>query len=221
MATAAKQIPALIICDSRGADLQWYIDQQTAHPFNIKVLTFSGKGIIDAVRSSKTIIAWRAPALLLIQNGICDVTSLDRETRLVSVAHDSCHMLVQDYYESMDIASHFVKILLDGIKNRVICSQIVGMNMARWNNQVNPHPQQDLLDMAIHDINAEINRFNSVNNVITPWLARDVHHNIKGRKSRYNRLADNRVHLTDSLKAKWAGEMVSALAKNYEKMNED
>lgn len=39
----------------------------------------------------------------------------------------------------MDITSHFVKILMDGMKCKVIFAQIVGMDMARWNKQ--PYPQ--------------------------------------------------------------------------------
>lgn len=92
------------------------------------------------------------------------------------------------------------------------------MNLAKWNNQEQSHPQ-DLLDTAIHDINIEINRFNTSNNAITPWLARDVHHNIKGKKkNRYDRLSEDGVHLSDNLKLKWAAEIVSALVKNHEKM---
>lgn len=219
MATATKQTSVLIICDSRGSDLQWHIDQLSISPFSIKVMIYSGKGIIEAVRSAKAAISWRAPSILIIQNGICDVTKLDRSTRLVSLAHNSYLPLVQEYKESMDIASHFIKILLDGMECKVVFAHIVGMDMAKWNNQPYPHPQQELLDSAIHNINIEINCFNSERNAVTPWLARDVHHNNKGRhRTRYNRLAEDGVHLSDYLKPRWALEFVSAITKNHEKM---
>lgn len=219
MAAPSKQVPVLVICDSRGNDLQQYVDLIPTPSFNIKVVSYSGKGIIDAVRSAKEIIAWRAPSIILILNGLCDVTHLDRGSRMVSLAHNTCPMLVQDYLESMDIASHFIRILLDGTKCQVVFAQIVGMDMAKWNNLPHPHHHQDLLDTAIHAINIEINCFNAGRDAVTPWLARDVHHNNKGRwRSRYNRLAEDGVHLSDYLKPRWAAEIVSAIIKNHEKL---
>lgn len=199
-----KQVPVLIICDSRGADLQWYIDQLPCDPFNIKVLTYRGKGIIDAVRCAKSTIIWRSPAIIMVLNGICDVTSLDRETRLVSINDRPSSMIIQEYRESMEIVSHFVKIHLDGMKCRVVFAQIVGIDISSWNSQAQSHPQQHLLDSIIHDVNIEI------------------HHNVKGKKkTRYNRLAEDGVHLSDYLKAKWAAEIVLSLSMNYEKLLDD
>lgn len=62
----------------------------------------------------------------------------------------------------------------------------------------------------------DINRFNESNRSITPWIAREVHRNIKGRKkNRYQLLADDGVHLTPEMNSKWATELTMAIKKNY------
>lgn len=122
----------------------------------------------------------------------------------------------------MALIAHHLKILLDGKPVRVIFSKIVGLDIAKYNNEMIPNSQQEELDSTINTINMEINSFNSPNDAISPWLARDIHKNARGRKkSRYYLLGDDGVHLTSEMRSKWATEILSSLHKNYDKMKEN
>lgn len=165
---------------------------------------YKGKGIIDAVRASKTKLLWWTPRMIIIMNGICDVTWLDRQTRQVGLKTNKSQA-VTEYKESMDIVNHHIKILLDGNPVKVIFAQIVGLDIAKHNQELSPNPEQVELDATINSINVEIDSFNSGNDVISPWLARDIHKNTKAqKKSRYYKLGEDGVHLTPDLKKKWA-----------------
>lgn len=217
MAKAKGAVIALVISDSRGSELQYYLDQLDCYPFNIKVLVYKGKSIIEAVKAAKSKILWWSPRFILIMNGICDVTQLDRQTRLVSLRNNERQASLE-YRESMDIVNHHLKILLDGNQAKVIFAQIVGLDIAKFNKEVLVNPQQEELDATISTINTEINSFNKVNGVISPWLARDVHKNNKGRKkARYWLLGEDGVHLTLELKERWASEILASFHKNYDK----
>lgn len=218
MATAGRSVMAIVVSDSRGTGLQHYLDQLDCRPFNIKVLVYKGLGIIDAVRAAKTKLLWWSPQLILILNGICDITQLERQTRLVSLRYNEARAILE-YNESMDIVCHHLRILLDGKPARVIFSQIVGLDIAKHNGEVMPSPHQEELDSTITSINVEINRFNNANNTISPWLARDIHKNNKGyKKTRYYKLGEDGVHLTPELQQRWASEILASLHKNHEKM---
>lgn len=220
MATAGSTVLVTVISDSRGAGLQYYLNLLDCHPFKIKVLIYKGKGIIDAVRAAKTKLLWWSPQIILVLNGICHVTQLDRRTRLVSLRYNEPRAILE-YNESMDIVCHHLKILLDRKPARVVFSQIVGLDIAKFNGEFAPNPQQEELDSTICSINVEINSFNSANNVISPWLAREIHKNTKGRKkTRYYKLGEDGVHLTPELQERWASEILASLHKNHQKMME-
>lgn len=198
---------------------QYYLDQLDCRPFNIKVLIYKGKGIIDAVWVAKTKLLWWSPQLILVLNGLCDVTQLERQTRLVSLRNNEARAILE-YKESMDIVCHHLRILFDRNPTQVI-SQIVGLDIAKHNGEVLPSPQEEELDSTINSINVEINKFNSANNTISPWLARDIHKNTKGhKKTRYYKLGEDGVHLTQDLQQRWASEILASLHKNHEKLME-
>lgn len=181
-------------------------------------MVYKGKGIIDAVRASKAKLLWWQPDIILIMNGICDVTQLDRRTRLVSLRSNEAQ-IIAEYKESMDIVSHHLRILLDSKPAKVIFSQIVGLDIAKCNREWIPNAQQEELDTSINSVNVEINNYNHDNNVISPWIARDIHKNTKGyKKTKYQKLGEDGVHLSLELKQKWAAEILASLHKNFDKM---
>lgn len=118
----------------------------------------------------------------------------------------------------MDIISHFLSINLVEKKYKLAFSQIVGMDLAVYNRQDQPHPNQNLLDDAVIRINLEIANRNMAEGVATPWVANDIHHNRKkGYKvTRYHRLSEDGLHLTQDLRERWAVFLHKAILKIME-----
>lgn len=87
--------------------------------------------------------------------------------------------------------------------------------MGTYNGLPHPHLQQELLDNVIHSLNNEIASWNKNQNVATPWIANDIHHNRNdGQKIvRYCRLLTDGLHLTDDLKQRWATYLHKAILK--------
>lgn len=222
MAESTIQFPVIIITDSRGAGLQSLIDHQTQrYPcFQVRVLVYKGKGIVEAVELAKPKLAWWKPRIVVVLNGLCDVTLRDRQTKLVTLRYESEELMVNLYKEYMTTTYHQLQHYLGDGPNRIIFGPLIGIDLFKCNQRVINENHQASLNTLIHQLNIEINRFNEFNGSITPWLARDVHRNIKGRKkNRYQLLAEDGVHLSPEMRSKWVAELTSSLVKNYNEMN--
>lgn len=185
-----KQMLAVIIADSRGGGLQDEIHKIIPRHMVVKVLVYPGRGIIQAVKESEKILNWWQPKQIYIMTGICEITVRDREAKTLSLRDPQVDTAVASYVQSMDTVTHFLRILLDGNQYQLIFSEIVGMDMATYNGTQYPHEQQATLNSIIHGVNAEITAWNNTRNVITPWLAKEIHRNKKnGQKiTRYHKL---------------------------------
>lgn len=93
------------------------------------------------------------------------------------------------------------------------------MDLQKYNDEDGLRNQQCILDDSITAINIAVNKCNERYDAVAPWLARDVHRNTKMKKiTRYHKLAEDGVHLTEVLKGKWAAEIMSSLHKNKERV---
>lgn len=209
----------MVIADSRGGGLQEEIDKILPANLTVKVLTYPGRGIIRAVKESEKLINWWQPSQIYVTNGICDITTKDQVTKQVSLRDPDPQTAVASYVGSLDTVTHYMKILLDGRKYQLIFAEILGMNMSTYNGTEYPHHQQALLNTTISGVNTEIAAWNTSRNVITPWLAKEIHRNKKGglKIHRYHKLAEDGLHLTPSLRCCWAKQIVEAICKNAEK----
>lgn len=121
--------------------------------------------------------------------------------------------MINLYKDYMTLTLHQIQPYLGKCPRRIIFGPLIGLDLAKYNQRVIS------VNTVIHRLNVEINRFNKTNGAITPWLACDVHRNIKGRKkNRYQLLAMDGVHLTPEMRNKWVIELISAIKKNYREM---
>lgn len=169
----------------------------------------------EAVKESKKQLVWMAPNIIVVLAGICDLTVRDKVTKQVSLSFDTADLAVDMFVGRMDIIHHFLTINLTERAFKLIFSQVVGMDMGVYNGPPYPHQQQQLLDSVIHRLNIEIAAWNKIQNVATPWIANDIHHNRKdGQKIvRYQRLASDSLHLTEELKQRWVTYLHRAILK--------
>lgn len=191
-------------------------DKLPQHDFQVKVLVYPGRGIIRAVKESEKLLNWWRPKQIYIMCGICDITAKNKFTKEVLLREQDVDKSVQSITDSVDTVSHFIKILMDGYHYRLIFTEIIGMNMATYNKTEYPHPQQNELNTTVERINTELVETNSKNNVIGPWIAREVHRNMKnGRKThRYQKLTDDGLHITPEMRQTWVQDFLRAMHKN-------
>lgn len=211
-----KQDLIVVITDSRGKGLEEEITAQNPIDFQVKVLVYPGSGIIKAVKDSEKLLNWWRPKQIYILNGICDITTKSKTTKQVSLREADVGKAVQSIMDSVDTVTHFLKILMDGSQYQLIFAEIVGMNISTYNYTAYPDPQQGDLNTIVERVNAEIVARNTGCNVSTPWTAREVHRNMKnGRKShRYQKLAEDGLHLSPEMKKVWAQELIKTMYKN-------
>lgn len=166
-----------ILADSRGVGLKYELDHQNGGGYEIVVIVKKGRGIIDLVREVSKRLLWIAPDVIIIVAGICDITEKDRETGIVTLQSDSAETIVEQIEASMDTVRHHLSVSLVENRYKLIFGHIVGMDLARYNGQVDPHPQQDVLNDTITKANQLITAFNTENGVPTAWLAKEIHPN--------------------------------------------
>lgn len=207
----------VIVADSRGKGLQQDLDLLNSEgSINIKVLVKKGRGIAELIRDTSKDLIWMAPSQIYVLAGICDITALDRENMTVSLQEDTIETLVGKVEGSMDAARHHLSIMLIEKPYKLIFCPTVGMDMAKYNRIEDRHTQQDLLDEMVVCMNHTIIAFNKTNKVLTPWINKDIHHNKKGgrKTTRYYKLADDGLHLSDEIREKWASTLYDAILKS-------
>lgn len=210
--------PVVIIADSRGFGLQDEIDKivkREGSDINVQVFVWRGRGIASATKETSKQLIWIAPSIIIIFAGICDVTVLNKETRQISLADEVQEETVLRYEGLMDIIRHHLSIFLTERPYKLIFCELIGADMAKYNKQEQPHPQQPQLDEMVLEINARIVAFNKDNGVATPWTARSVHHNKKSKTkvARYQKLGPDGLHLSEELKEKLADVLFKYVKK--------
>lgn len=159
--------------------------------------------MIEAVRECAKLLTWMAPDLVIIAVGICDITQKDRSSKLVTLQEETTNVVVQKIESNMDTIRHHLRVNLMERPYKLVFCHITGMDIGRYNKQPTEHPQQDQVNEIISEVNHAITTFTVGNNVLTPWLAKDIHMNkskCSGLKAcRYHRLNEDGLHLTDDL----------------------
>lgn len=212
-----NKVQVAIIADSRGMGLQHKMDICNDGNYDITVIVKRGRGITNAVMESSKKLISIAPDLIIITAGICDVTHKNRYTKRVSLQDDNIENMVKQMETNMDTVKQHLMMNLTKRPYKLVFCHITGMDMARYNKEPVEHIQQQRLNDIIIAINLTITTFNTHNDVLTPWLAKDVHMNKskkKGTKTyRYHKLASDGLHLTDTLRQKWAEILLTAIKK--------
>lgn len=210
--------PVVIITDSRGQGLQEEMDaierrEETDH--KIQLFVWKGRGITGAIRESSIQLVWIAPSLIIVYAGICDVTSLNRSTWKISMADLTPDEAISRYEGQMDYIRHHLSIVLTEKPHKIFFCEIVGADLAKFNKSDPPHPSQAQMEEVVLGINSKITAFNESNGMPTPWTAREVHHNKKSKSkvSRYQKLAQDGLHLSEELREKLANTLYKYICK--------
>lgn len=197
MATANPLL--LVFTDSRGRDLDVYLDSQ-----DILVKAFSGAKLLQIVHYAEPIIRQYEPAGVLFIGGTCDLTIHNRATRRVTLRHNSLEDLLDHMIEVFKEARLYTNANFPAIK--VAFGGLCGIDIDRYNGFNSFNHLQPVIDDTIHLLNYHIKTDNVACGLVHPTLTSRVHivrSRLPRRRNQYRLLSDG-IHLTENLYIDWA-----------------
>lgn len=213
--------PILIIMDSRGRDIAYYIDKAFVH-LDAVLIWKGGLSLLDTFDFARETICYYKPKLIYVLTGICDLTVLrSYEPRLVLLRYVSTQATVDSYMTRLDhVHSQIYSFMNDkGMNPMIIFPTQTGMDLGRYSGYPEElvHPHQRKLNQALEIINRNVVHQNNSMHISTPFLASPVHTRCRGRvRHMYGKLSDG-CHLTATLRDTWATKLYENSLLNTQK----
>ena len=216
-----------ILTDSRGLGLD--DEMRKLGVENFRVFTRKGSGIELAVTMFLSDIVRERPDLVIITNGLCDLTYRNRITKITGLVCQSVDEATTMYQSKMQSAYSLIQSVSG--TTSVVFAPVTGVDLTDYNNttgrhlegdalqryhaEKHIHPLQPLLNETIIAVNRLIATFNEQNNMLTPWTANIVHkyYNHKYHHC-YHNLADG-CHLTTTARCYWAKHLHKCILKTF------
>lgn len=173
---------------------------------------------MDTIRKSELLIKSNPWTQIYCLAGICDLTSKNKVSHIVSIRNHNSDHLVRDYCSTLHQA-HLRIIQLSPLADKLKCifCPIPGLNFATYNKRHHPEDaeNQGILNEAIVKLNAEVVNFNKLHNNFTPWISRSVHRRHRQTFTNYyDKLASDGCHLSPRLRQHWAETLHEAVVNN-------
>lgn len=211
--TDNNQCQMLILADRRAQQLY------TKLPSNIfKVLHFLGATFERMLTECRRHILTLRPKYLVILGGLCDMTVLDRTTRLVKLRHTDSDNLVNHMHQQVVQATELAKQFFPEMK--IIFGEVCGIDIDTYNRRNgldDPHVvlaaisqqfHQTVLNASIEKINNIIRQHNRRNRVPHPRFARKLHVVSSGRLTSHRyRLLHNGITPQPVILSDWARQI--------------
>ena len=172
----------------------------------IEPWVFDGATIQDLAKEAEY-YAQNAPFdLIFIVGGICNITTKDKLTKMISFDWTDAVSLASHLISTMEKAEEF--LYQNYPASTFIFCPIPGANL---NNVLKKQAdlEQDILNEAIWIYNEELFQRNIHKNVYAPNFADPVHRMINGvRRNFLQHLGKDGIHLSEDLKKKWIKKMI-------------
>ena len=152
--------------------------------------------------------------IVYVAGDACDITTKDEKSSKISFDWDS---------SGDDLENHLIRVLTkaDGRirryfpASRVVYCPLIGSDLARVVSDKNvTEEDQAAVERAVWGFNTKAFELNEANRSFSLPLHHQVHRFCKGKKKAYYHHLPDGLHLSDSLKDKWAKEFVKAMAHN-------
>ena len=176
----------VVITDSRGRDLQTYLNKEMDTPIYVEIL--SGKSFQDSIPVVEDIMSNFCVEAFYIAMGINNLTVYDYVSKTCTLVYET----------PIELAFHLINVIKHTLAKLgnlfpdlpiVVCS-LYGMDISYYHKRgCYSLIEQQTLDTAIDLINAEIVSINQENSVLTPRISNIVH-----RFNRTRRVNDTLYH---------------------------
>lgn len=188
----------LVFTDSRGRDLDVYLEHS-----HILTKAFSGATLHSIISRAEPIIHAYQPACVLFIGGTCDLTTMNRTTRQVTLRYDTIGDLLEHMINVFREARSTVIHKFPGTK--IAFGGLCGIDINRYNGFTDFSPLQPVIDDTVHLLNFHIKTDNIQHGLVHPTLTSRVHRVRTGkpRRNQYRLLVDG-THLSETIYVDWA-----------------
>lgn len=199
----------LVFTDSRGKNLDVYLE----HP-NVLIKAFSGATLHGIISRAESTILNLKPAGVLFIGGTCDLTTLDRATRTLSLRHDIIGDLLEHMIDVFRTARNTVNEKFP--ETKVAFGGLCGIDLDRYNGRATFSPLQPIVDDTIHLLNYHIKTDNIQHGLVHPTLTSRVHivRSNRPRRNQYRLLIDG-IHLSETIYTDWAKNIIRFYDNNF------
>ena len=201
----------VILTDSRGSYLQDVLDNLVGYGPLVRFIP--GATINRMYNEIRDLQKNHQVSALYILVGVNDTTWRDKVTRrsvpLYFAAEDLCADLTEKFERLLNFALHDRKI------PRVVIAPVVGIDLARYNNDIGKNPWQHVLDDGVKQLNYNIITLNATHGNSTPLIHTSIYKS-KGHgktKTFYCRLWDG-LHPRGDVLERWAEGFMRAMELN-------
>ena len=210
--TYARRREHWIFIDSRGTDLYELIKAKRPAEF-IGVWRKSGATLGDLVQlASKHLLSYPYDIVYVV-GGVNDITTKYKRSGKIAFEWSPPELIMQHLTAQLKTADDALS--RDFPASKVVFCTLVGLELALV---VNSHPvsqlQQLAVNEAVFDFNNEVFKINKRRGTFSPSLHRTIHRTKNGRRMCYYEHLEDGLHLSDSIKAKWAAEFTKAASRN-------
>lgn len=218
----------VIVADSRGGGLQDIIhdiNTRNHRSDQVTVLSYSGQGFHGALTRALPTLWATQPDLVILMLGICDLTTRNKTTRVTTLRHTNLQDIIKGVIVSARLA---VARLQTSFDCHISLATLTGVDLTDYNfphrkfmtqSEYNTycseiktaHPNQDLLNQAVVEINRQLTEINKSNSTPTAWTGSLVHSYYKKRHHHYYKRLYDGCHPDLTTKKAWAHQLCKSI----------
>lgn len=200
--------PTLVFTDSRGRNLQSYLDTSDFH-----VIFFPGAKLRNIVQYAEPYVTDLCPANILFIGGTCDLTVRQRISRHIRPRFSTSEQLLNHMLEVLFFAHDLASNLFPNIP--IAFGGLCGVHLNMYNNQPGSHTMQSVIDQMIDQFNYEVKLLNIRCGIIHPTITSKIHKRsrLRGNRNHYQLLSDG-VHPGQAVLRDWARNLVKFRLNN-------
>ena len=207
---------SLLICDSRGKGLEFYINQECTQR-NIRthftVITAPGATITTAVNSANRYLHSRSFDFIYLMTGVNNLTSKSSNGKVTPVFTEIPNMVdvVTDYLT-------WAKSYLKQYSKYVIICQFVGLDINVYNlhrgHMTDFDAAQTIINDGVITLNQVVTMLNRDDHLTAPWIMDTIHSLTNGRRiNKYSRFYDG-LHPNETTQKLWSTLITKAAKTN-------
>ena len=220
-----KNIRIFIICDSRGKYLLETLKEYTL--LNFIVREYKGAKFLEGLNKAKADILRLKPDYVIQMNNICNLIFLDKCGGVRRIGLRSIHpnILINNFMVELNQCENVLRSLehQGNFSTKHIFAPLVGCHLQTFNDTYSLDWRelefQYRLNIMVERLNRLIYRRNDIEDVLTPHIANDVHHNDSNghKRHRYERLAQDGLHYNDRNRNIIAEKLILCVTKDFYK----
>ena len=210
--------------DSRGRHMDnvlRYYEGLSRQNIRIKLIFVPGANIVSLTQVAVQELRSYQYDMVLLMGGVNDLTRKLRGGTVQPVFQE-VDTLVDTLYDRFE----WSRWQLGRWCRKVAIGRLVGLDINRYNQRYQRRNgsgglvtdyshAQGVIDEAMIYLNKAISSLNTDSDVLAPWTLDTVHYQLMQRYiTKYFKLKDG-LHLTNTLRARWAYKIVKAVCQNY------